>query len=272
LGGLYLREEIEPRSCIAKEDERLSRQVPSKPKQTPPRDSHSPARQETSETVHDQMSGSIFQPVKLSHERVSDDKEAADPLSYIEPTHDQRSCFEDMPDQNVHDKMSGKISQTDKLSCNVEPPNQHAHDNLSGHTSGSACNQTDAETILERFNKALETCSTLNALEICRLNAQPALDCLNAHDLDRAAQAYLEHETRITRQDEVRYGSSSASSAAPNRIPPRSKRSREEPQIRRWKAQYRPYKRKLSNKYRLLSQANRTQTNEDSDTENEANP
>jgi hypothetical protein len=90
--------------------------------------------------------------------------------------------------------------------------------------------------ILARFHQSLGACNSHAELEACRLRYQPELDLLGPEDLDLAAQAYLAQEERIESLVE-----------RPFRIP-NLKRRRALPQIRRWKAQYRPYQRRKSAK------------------------
>ena len=90
----------------------------------------------------------------------------------------------------------------------------------------------DPGDIIARFHQSLGTCNSHAELNNCRLRYQPELDLLGPEDLDLAAQAYLAQEERIENLVE-----------RPFRIPP-PKIRRALPQIRRWKAQYRPYQRR----------------------------
>jgi len=94
----------------------------------------------------------------------------------------------------------------------------------------------DPGDILARFHQSLGACNSHAELEACRIRYQPELDLLGPEDLDLAAQAYLVQEERIESLVE-----------RPFRIP-NLKRRRALPQIRRWKAQYRPYQRRKSAK------------------------
>jgi len=94
----------------------------------------------------------------------------------------------------------------------------------------------DPRDILARFHQSLGVCNSHAELNNCRLRYQPELDLLGPEDLDLAAQAYLAQEERIESLVE-----------RPFRIP-NLKRRRALPQIRRWKAQYRPYQRRKSAK------------------------
>jgi len=94
----------------------------------------------------------------------------------------------------------------------------------------------DPRDILARFYESLGACNSHAELNNCRLRYQPELDQLGPEDLDLAAQAYLAQEERIESLVERSL-----------RITP-PKRRRALPQIRRWKAQYRPYQRRKSAK------------------------
>ena len=85
------------------------------------------------------------------------------------------------------------------------------------------------DLILQEFTRSLRTCLNLADLDACRIKFQPSLDHLTPESLDRAAQLYLEQEARIetetTQQTKLQ----------------NTKKRRTHPQIRRWKAQYRPF-------------------------------
>jgi hypothetical protein len=93
-----------------------------------------------------------------------------------------------------------------------------------------------AKRILSEFKAALHECQTSEDLDACRLKFQPALDTLTPDGLDQAAQIYLEQEAWIEG------GQKSLKS------PPAQNRPRQHPQIRRWKAQYRPFQGKKGSK------------------------
>ena len=93
-----------------------------------------------------------------------------------------------------------------------------------------------AKRILTEFKAALHECQTSEDLDAYRLKFQPALDTLTPDGLDQAAQTYLEQEDWVEGVQNS------------HKSPPPPKRSRQHPQIRRWKAQYRPYQVKKGSK------------------------
>jgi hypothetical protein len=107
-------------------------------------------------------------------------------------------------------------------------------------TTKSAQNNSDSSQdglILQEFTRSLRTCLNLADLDACRIKFQPSLDHLAPESLDRAAQLYLEQEARIETE------------TTPQPKLQNTKKRRSHPQIRRWKAQYRPYQNQKRQKH-----------------------
>ena len=93
----------------------------------------------------------------------------------------------------------------------------------------NAADAGKTDLILREFKRSLRNCLNLADLDACRLKFQPSLDLIAPESLDQAAQLYLEQEARIEAPLKPHAKLQSAKKCKPH------------PQIRRWKAQYRPY-------------------------------
>ena len=110
------------------------------------------------------------------------------------------------------------------------PAGTSAHGSL---LSWTLCQSQTEIPLIEPVQKSRASSEDLDA---CRLKYQPALDTLKPDDLDQAAQTYLDQEAWIE--------------GAQNSLKSQTtlKKPRQHPQIRRWKAQYRPYQVKKGSK------------------------
>lgn len=125
---------------------------------------------------------------------------------------------------------------------NIQKSNEKQQDNTKNcekptKSSATAEDIGTDDFILQEFTRSLRTCLNLADLDACRIKFQPSLDHLTPEGLDRAAQLYLEQEARIETE------------TTPQTKLQNTKKRRSHPQIRRWKAQYRPYQHQKRQKH-----------------------
>jgi hypothetical protein len=261
LGGLYVREEIEPKGAYAHPSRHSvptsqSNQRPTVHKRNSRQDAQPEPIHQAKEPIQiKQTQYGPGQKLASDGEMKNHNKQAASPSSNpIDPS---------PPNITKQSLIWGNAVTTKPERRKAPPPpvesvkglakpkqqngqeNENTRANYSNQSVKLEKNETNkanqeslenAKRILSEFKAALHECRTSENLDACRLKFQPALDTLTPDGLDQAAQIYLEQEAWIEGLQNS------------YKSPPPPKRSRQNPQIRRWKAQYRPFQGKKGSK------------------------
>ena len=261
LGGLYVREEIEPKAAytnpsrhsvpVSQFDQRQTAQQKNRRQDAHPE----PINQ-------GKKPGQIKQTQYGPGQKLASDGEAKDHYTHVPSAASQsidpsshhiskQSLIWDTPVTSKPERrkappppVEGAIGLAQPKQHNGQE-NKNIRENNTKQNGKSEKNEPNEENqerlehakrILTEFKAALRECHTSEDLDACRLKYQPALDTLKPDDLDQAAQTYLDQEAWIE--------------GAQNSLKSQTtlKKPRQHPQIRRWKAQYRPYQVKKGSK------------------------
>jgi hypothetical protein len=261
LGGLYVREEIEPKGSYYNP----SRQSvsASQSDQRPTAQKRNLRQNVQAEPIHQRNEPGKIKQKQHGHgqnlvpdgEMQNHNKQAASPSSQpIDPSPpniSKQSLIWGTPVTSRPERKKAPppsvesikgLGQTNSHNGQENENTRANYPNQSGKLEKNETNEKNQERlehekrILTEFKAALRECQTSEDLDACRLKFQPALDTLTTDGLDQAVQIYLEQEAWI---DGVQNSLKS---------PNKPKRTKQHPQIRRWKAKYRPYQVKKDSK------------------------
>jgi hypothetical protein len=261
LGGLYVREEIEPKKAYAHPSRHL---VPTSQSAQRHVGQQKNRKQDAKpEPIHQtKVPCQIKQTHYVNGQKLASDGEAKDHYTHVPSAASQsidpsshhiskQSLIWGTPVTSKPERrkappppVEGAIGLAQPKQHNGQE-NKNIRENNPKQNGKSEKNETNEENqerlehakrILTEFKVALRECHTSEDLDACRLKYQPALDTLKPDDLDQAAQTYLDQEAWIE--------------GAQNNLKSQTtlKKPRQHPQIRRWKAQYRPYQVKKGSK------------------------
>jgi len=261
LGGLYVREEIEPKGAYTNP---LRNSVPASQsnQKTTVQERNLMQDPQPESLHHGKEQGQIKQTQHNPGQKLASDGEAKDHNTHVpsaasqsidpsSPHISKQSLIWSTPITSKPERKKAPPPPFERVKRVGEPKqkNRQEDDNTRTNNTNQSSklekNETNEENqerlehakgILNEFKAALQECHTLDDLDACRMKFQPVLGSLTSVDLDHAAQIYLDQEAQIeAAQSSLKY-------------PPTPKRPRQYPQIRRWKAQYRPYQGKKGSK------------------------
>ena len=261
LGGLYVREEIEPKGSKANASNtkdpttRNSDQNSTAPKNTVTRssDPRIPDPEKLPmDTIAAKKTDAIASDARNSSVNCSDTNEPQRQHGQVTCSNPQENPTRQPPISNqsliwgkhtpvITERRKAPAPPAEATNCSkvTNPGNiQKIHAKAlnggeesvePGKSHENAADAGKADLILREFKRSLRNCLNLADLDACRLKFQPSLDLIAPESLDQAAQLYLEQEARIEAPLKPHAKLQSAKKCKPH------------PQIRRWKAQYRPY-------------------------------